>query len=71
VTLQWESKIAQGQSPPGRGHHVTLLHDARLFVSGGYNGVTVFDDLWALDLGAAAYLPQVVGRLVLKISSVI
>jgi hypothetical protein len=37
-----------------------LLHDARIFISGGYNGVVVFDDLWSLDLGAGAYLPQVV-----------
>ena len=39
---------------------MALLHDARIFISGGYNGVSVFDDLWALDLSAAAYLPQVV-----------
>ena len=60
VTLQWEAKIPRGQAPPGRGYHVALLHDARIFISGGYNGVSVFDDLWALDLSAAAYLPQVV-----------
>jgi hypothetical protein len=60
VTLQWEAKIPKGQAPPGRGYHVALLHDARIFISGGYNGVSVFDDLWALDLSAAAYLPQVV-----------
>ena len=60
MTLQWEAKIPKGQAPPGRGYHVALLHDARIFISGGYNGVSVFDDLWALDLSAAAYLPQVV-----------
>jgi hypothetical protein len=60
VTLQWESKTPKGQAPPGRGYHVALLHDARIFISGGYNGVSVFDDLWVLDLSAAAYLPQVV-----------
>lgn len=60
VTLQWESKITRGVAPPGRGYHVALLHDARIFISGGYNGVKVFDDLWVLDLSAGAYLPQVV-----------
>ena len=60
MTLQWETKFPKGQAPPGRGYHVALLHDARIFISGGYNGVTIFDDLWALDLSAAAYLPQVV-----------
>jgi hypothetical protein len=62
VTLQWEAKTPQGTAPPGRGYHVAVLHDARIYLSGGYNGVTVFDDLWALDLSAGAYLPQVVSR---------
>ena len=39
---------------------MALLHDARIFISGGYNGVSVFDDLWVLDLSSSAYLPQVV-----------
>ena len=64
VTLQWEAKIPKGQAPTGRGYHVALLHDARIFISGGYKGVSVFDDLWALDLSAAAYLPQVVCPLI-------
>ncbi|WVQ82627.1 hypothetical protein IAT38_004759 [Cryptococcus sp. DSM 104549] len=59
VTLQWESKQPRGVTPPGRGYHVALLYDARIFISGGYNGDSVFDDLWALDLSAGAYLPQV------------
>lgn len=62
TTLAWESKAPHGVPPPGRGYHVAVLHDARIFISGGYNGVNVFDDLWALDLGAGAYLPQVVSR---------
>lgn len=60
VTLQWEIKSPRGAVPPGRGYHVALLHDARIFISGGYNGVSVFDDFWILDLSAGAYLPQVV-----------
>lgn len=60
VTLQWEVKLPRGIFPPGRGYHVALLHDARIFLSGGYNGETVFDDFWILGLSASAYLPQVV-----------
>ncbi|BEJ13401.1 hypothetical protein CspHIS471_0305750 [Cutaneotrichosporon sp. HIS471] len=59
TTLAWESKVPKGVPPPARGYHVAVLHDARIFLSGGYNGVAVFDDLWSLDLGAGAYLPQV------------
>lgn len=68
VTLQWETKHTRGLPPPGRGYHVALLHDARIFISGGYNGVSVFDDLWVLDLSAGAYLPQVVRGLCLALS---
>ncbi len=51
-----------GQMPSGRGYHTAISHDSRLFVMGGYNGVTVFDDIWCLELAASAYLPQVVSR---------
>ena len=61
VTLQWEIKVPKGSPPSGRGYHAAVLHDARIYISGGYNGVNVFDDLWSLDLSAGAYLPQVVG----------
>lgn len=60
VSLQWESRSPGGVPPPGRGYHTALLHDNRVYISGGYNGVNVFSDLWALELGASAYLPQVV-----------
>lgn len=62
VTLQWERKDPGGIAPPGRGYHTALLHDARIYVVGGYNGSKIFSDLWALELGASAYLPQVVSR---------
>lgn len=63
VTLQWEVKLPRGLFPSGRGYHVALLHDSRIFLSGGYNGETVFDDFWILDLSSSAYLPQVVSYL--------
>lgn len=63
VTLQWELKLPRGLFPSGRGYHVALLHDSRIFLSGGYNGETVFDGFWILDLSASAYLPQVVSYL--------
>jgi hypothetical protein len=60
VTLSWEKKAVYGQFPSGRGYHTAIMHDSRVFVMGGYNGTTVFDDIWCLELAASAYLPQVV-----------
>lgn len=48
-----------GKPPTPRGYHVALLADSRLFVFGGFNGHVVYDDVYILDLAAAAYLPQV------------
>jgi hypothetical protein len=62
VTLQWERKCPGGIAPPGRGYHTALLHDARIYMTGGYDGSKVYSDLWALELGASAYLPQVVSE---------
>jgi hypothetical protein len=48
------------------------MHDSRVFVMGGYNGTTVFDDIWCLELAASAYLPQVVSvRAALKSAAAI
>lgn len=51
--------MVAGRPPPSRGYHVCILADSRLFLFGGFDGHTVFDDVWLLDLAAAAYLPQV------------
>lgn len=59
VTLQYEHKQTMGKPPPARGYHISLLADARLLVYGGFDGHSVFDDVWLLDLAGAAYLPQV------------
>lgn len=59
VTLQFEQKHTMGRPPPARGYHISLLADARLLVFGGFDGHSVFDDVWLLDLAGAAYLPQV------------
>ena len=59
VTLQFEPKQTQGRTPSSRGYHVTTLADSRLWVFGGFDGRVVSDDVWLLDLAAAAYLPQV------------
>jgi Rab9 effector protein with kelch motifs len=48
-----------GRPPPARGYHISLLADARLLVFGGFDGHSVYDDVWLLDLAGAAYLPQV------------
>jgi len=36
-----------------------MLADSRLFVIGGFDGHNCFDEVYVLDLAAAAYLPQV------------
>ncbi|KIO21780.1 hypothetical protein M407DRAFT_57185, partial [Tulasnella calospora MUT 4182] len=59
VTLQFEPRSTQGRSPSSRGYYVTTLADSRLWVFGGFDGHIVYDDVWILDLAAAAYLPQV------------
>lgn len=38
---------------------MTVLHDSRLFVIGGFNGQSVFDEVFTLDLGGNAFLPQI------------
>lgn len=48
-----------GVPPAGRGYHASLLYDSRLFMFGGYDGQTVFDDIYVLDLSTCAYLPQI------------
>jgi len=60
VTLQFEPRTTMGRPPSSRGYHVSVLADSRLFIFGGFDGHTVFDDVHILDLAAAAYLPQVV-----------
>ncbi|CAG8444880.1 2570_t:CDS:2 [Funneliformis caledonium] len=59
VTMEWESRRVYGTPPSGRGYHTTVLYDSRLFVFGGYDGHSVFDDIFVLDLSACAYLPQI------------
>lgn len=59
VSLAFEPRSTLGKAPSARGYHVTLLADSRLFLFGGFNGTTPFDEVHLLDLAAAAYLPQV------------
>ncbi|KAI9298051.1 galactose oxidase [Neoconidiobolus thromboides FSU 785] len=54
----WETRKVYGTFPNPRGYHTTILHDARLFVFGGYDGVKFFGDMHVLDLSASAYLTQ-------------
>jgi hypothetical protein len=59
VTWSWETRKVYGIPPAGRGYHASLLYDSRLFMFGGYDGSTVFDDVYILDLSTCAYLPQI------------
>jgi hypothetical protein len=60
VTWSWETRKVYGLPPAGRGYHASLLYDSRLFMFGGYDGQTVFDDIYILDLSTCAYLPQII-----------
>lgn len=59
MSLQFEPRQTHGKRPSPRGYHAALLADSRLIVIGGFNGHDVHDDVFALELAAAAYLPQV------------
>lgn len=59
VTLKFESKAIAGRTPVSRGYHASLLWDSRIFIFGGFDGQTVYDDVWILDLAASSYLAQV------------
>jgi len=59
VTSQWEARETRGRCPTSRGYHASVLTDSRIFVFGGFDGSCVYDDVYILDLAAAAYLPQV------------
>ncbi|EJD43628.1 galactose oxidase [Auricularia subglabra TFB-10046 SS5] len=59
ITLQWESRPCMGRPPSVRAYQSAFLADSRLFVLGGFDGTSAFDDVHILDLAASAYLPQV------------
>lgn len=59
VTLTFEPRPLYGLPPSPRGYHTTVLVDSRILVLGGFNGSSVFDEVWTLDLGGSAFLPQI------------
>ena len=46
--MNWETRTAYGTPITPRGYHVSFFHDSRIYVLGGYNGKTVFDDVYML-----------------------
>jgi len=59
ISLTWETRIALGRAPSARGYQAAFQQDSRLWVIGGFDGHNVFDDVYILDEGMLAYLPQV------------
>ena len=57
--MSWEQRKVYGAPPDPRGYHVAVLHDSRLVVLGGFDGKTVFDQIYTLELAACAYLTQI------------
>lgn len=56
VTMKYETKPVAGRLPGSRGYHGAIHFDNRVFVLGGYDGVTAFSDVWTLDLASQSYL---------------
>jgi len=59
VTMNWETRKIYGTIPSGRGYHTAVLYDSRIYMFGGYDGHHVFNEMYALELSACAYLPQI------------
>ena len=59
VTLAWETRNSYGQAPSPRGYHATTLQDSRLVVIGGFDGSSVYDSAYCLELAGSAFLPQI------------
>jgi hypothetical protein len=58
--MNWEARRVYGHTPTPRGYHSAVLYDSRIFVFGGYNGQSFFNDVYVLELSSFAYLPQIV-----------
>ncbi len=59
VTMTWDRRKVYGRTPAGRGYHGAVLCDGRVIVVGGFDGGSVFDDVWNLELGGSAYYSQI------------
>lgn len=58
-TMKYEMKTIAGRPPSSRAYHGAVYYDGRMFLLGGYDGVTAFSDVWILDLASHAYLTYV------------
>lgn len=59
VTMVWDKRKVYGAKMKARGYHGAVLHDSRLIVVGGFDGGTVFGDVWVLELAVHAYYSQI------------
>ena len=60
VTMQWDKrKVYGGRRPSGRGYHAAVLHDSRVWLVGGFDGVKVFGEEWVLELAVSSYYSQI------------
>jgi hypothetical protein len=57
--MKYETKPIVGRPPSSRAYHGTVYFDGRVFLLGGYDGVTAFSDVWILDLASHSYLTYV------------
>ncbi len=54
--MEWVELSCFGVPPSPRGYHACVLHDARLFIYGGYDNARCYDEVHVLDLGSYAFL---------------
>jgi len=54
--MVWEKPLLTGEEPSPRAYHTMTPHDCRVFIIGGFDGATAFNDVHILELGPYAYL---------------
>lgn len=48
----WWVPSTEGTVPPSRYAHTTAYYKGKIYIFGGFNGITCFNDIYTLDLGA-------------------
>ncbi|XP_065059978.1 rab9 effector protein with kelch motifs-like [Rhopilema esculentum] len=62
-TNSWYQPIVRGEKPNARSGHSACLVDGLLYIFGGWDAPTCFDDLWTLDIGLMNFTKlEVVGK---------
>eukprot|EP00112_Aurelia_sp_Birch-Aquarium-sp1_P017489 Seg406.3 transcript_id=Seg406.3/GoldUCD/mRNA.D3Y31 product="RING finger protein B" protein_id=Seg406.3/GoldUCD/D3Y31 len=55
VSNSWYQPIVSGEKPTARSGHSACLIDGLLYIFGGWDAPTCFNDLWTLDIGLMSF----------------